>query len=61
MKLCYAVNTKPHSECYAAMTLEHVGLAVFYVNNAPVTACFEGANGVLNRSVISHVGLELVK
>jgi transcriptional antiterminator RfaH len=29
MKFWYAVNTKPHSECYAAMTLEQVGVDVF--------------------------------
>ena len=59
MKLLYAVNTKPHSESYAATTLAHLGLAPFYLNNHPVTACFEGANGKLVLKPIvdqQHVG-----
>ena len=59
MKLCYAVNTKPHSEYYAATTLAHLGLAPFYLNNLPVNAYFEGANGKLGLKPIldqQHVG-----
>ena len=41
MKLWYAVNTKPHSDCYAATTLEHVGLLP---NSVHVTPCFKEAN-----------------
>ena len=57
MKLWYAVNTKPHSECYAAP--RHLGPAVVYLNNHPVTACFEGTNGKLGLKQVvdqQHVG-----